>query len=86
MNLKEHLKKLLKDKEFEKEWCIPDVIELMVLRQIAGLTQKQLAEKVGTKQPSISRLENNSESVTLKFIGKVAYALGYRAKLEFEKL
>lgn len=51
-----------------------------------GITQKQLAEMIGTKQPSISRLENNEEETTLKMVGKIAYALGYRAKIELKKI
>ena len=86
MKLQKHIKECLKDEEFKKQWCIPDAIELVAFRNVAGLTQKQLAKKVGTKQPSISRLENNGDKCTLKFIGKVAYALGYKARLKFTKV
>jgi len=75
MKLKQHLKRLLRNKEFEKEFCIPDAGEILMIRKLRGLTQKQLAKKVGTAQSAISRLENNSDSVTLKFVGKIAYAL-----------
>jgi DNA-binding XRE family transcriptional regulator len=85
-NLQECIREMLKDEEFKKEWCIPDAIEIKFLRKIKGLTQKELAKMVGTKQEAISRLENNSESATLKFIGKVAYALGYQAKLVFKRV
>lgn len=46
------------------------------LRIKLGLTQTQLAEIVGTKQPSIARLENGEGSPSLSFLGKVAEALG----------
>jgi predicted transcriptional regulator len=86
MKLKELLSKLLEKPDFEKEFCIPDTWEFPILRRKAGLTQKQLAEKIGTKQPSISRLEVGDKGATLDFIGKVAYALGYRCQLKFTKL
>lgn len=41
-----------------------------------GMTQKELARKVGTKQPSIARLENGSSPPSLLFLEKVAKALG----------
>lgn len=86
MNLKQANEILLKDEEYKKEYCIPDAMEIRFLRIKEGLTQKKLAELVGTKQEGISRLENNSDQITLRFIGKVAYHLGYRARLEFDKL
>jgi predicted transcriptional regulator len=41
-----------------------------------GLTQAQLAEKVGTKQPSIARLESGQEAPRLSFLKRVVEALG----------
>lgn len=40
-----------------------------------GLSQSQLAKKVGTKQSSISRLESGHYNPTLQFLEKVAKAL-----------
>jgi hypothetical protein len=72
--------------EFLITWCTPSALELSILRKKAGLTQKELAQRVGTKQESISRLESHPEEVTLSFVGRVAYGLGYKAELRFEKL
>ena len=52
------------------------------LRMLRGLTQAQLAEMVGTRQPSIARLENGSSTPSLSFLSKIAEALG--AKIEFK--
>jgi transcriptional regulator with XRE-family HTH domain len=49
---------------------------------LRGLTQAQLAEMVGTRQPSIARLENDSSTPSLSFLSKIAEALG--AKIEFK--
>jgi transcriptional regulator with XRE-family HTH domain len=48
------------------------------LRILRGLTQEQLAELVGTKQPGIARLESGASTPTLSFLRKVAAALGAR--------
>jgi len=50
------------------------------LRMLRGLTQAQLAEMVGTRQPSIARLENGSSNPSLSFLQKIATALN--AKIE----
>lgn len=79
-------KKLLQDPEFAMEYSIPNAGELRIIRKMRHLTQLQLAKRIGTKQSSISSLELNDESTTLEFIGKVAHALGYKARLVFTKL
>src|SRR5687767_3095188 len=45
-------------------------------RRLAGLTQAQLAEKVGTASETISRLETGAATPSLAKIGAVADALG----------
>ena len=51
------------------------------LRIMQGLTQAQLAEMVGTRQPSIARLENGSSIPSLSFLNKVAIALNAKIEL-----
>lgn len=53
------------------------------LRILRGMTQAELAEKVGTQQPSIARLENGTKSPSLSFLNKVAKALNARIVLSF---
>ena len=56
------------------------------LREQSGLTQAELARKVGTTQAGISRLENpNYRNYSLKTLEKVAHALGARLKVELDK-
>jgi predicted transcriptional regulator len=45
------------------------------LRIARGLTQAQLADLVGTKQPSIARLESGAVPPSMSFLRKVAAAL-----------
>jgi DNA-binding XRE family transcriptional regulator len=51
------------------------------LRIQHGLTQAQLAEMVGTRQPSIARLENGSSVPSLSFLDRIATALDARIEL-----
>ncbi|NEP51069.1 MAG: helix-turn-helix transcriptional regulator [Moorea sp. SIO3C2] len=53
-------------------------------RTKAGLTQKQLAELVGTKQPVIARLEDaDYEGHSLSMLQKIARALNQRVAIAF---
>lgn len=53
-------------------------------RTTAGLTQKQLAELVGTKQPVIARLEDaDYEGHSLSMLSRIAAALGRRLDVRF---
>ena len=45
------------------------------LRILRGLTQSQLAERVGTHQPSIARLESGQSSPSLSFLKRIVEAL-----------
>ena len=56
-------------------------------RVVAGLTQAELAEKIGTKQPVIARLEDaDYEGHSLSMLQRIAIALGQRLKLQFVPL
>lgn len=50
-------------------------------REAAGLTQEQLADRIGTKKTAISRLENHAGSIKLSTLWKVSDALGRRLEL-----
>ena len=51
-------------------------------RQKAGLTQAQLAERVGTKQPVIARLEDaDYDGHSLTMLQRIAAALGQRLEV-----
>lgn len=51
------------------------------LRILRGLTQAQLAEMVGTRQPSIARLENGTRVPSISFLQKIAAALDARIEV-----
>ncbi len=72
----------LKDPEFVKaDHELGPGYQIARLRIMRGLTQAQLAELVGTKQPSIARLESGETLPSLAFLEKVASALDARLEI-----
>ena len=62
----------------------PDPVSLTKLREKRGLSQQQLAERMGTSQQAISRIESGEYGgFTLKTPEKIAEATGTRVKIEF---
>lgn len=60
--------------EMEAEFQV--VSEVIRKRLEKKMSQKQLADKVGTKQSAISRLESGESNPSINFLSKVAKALG----------
>lgn len=60
--------------------------QMIALRQAAGLTQEQMADRLGTKKGNISRLESVSSEVSprLSTLEEYARVLGYHVKVKFE--
>ena len=50
-------------------------------REAAGLTQEELADRIGTKKTAISRLENHAEDIKLSTLRRVTHALGKQLEL-----
>ena len=74
------LKEQLKDRDFSKDYYrhatyfrLAD--QMILLRKKRGVTQKGLAEKAGTTQTVVSRLENVSVHPSLETVIKLAEAL-----------
>jgi len=59
--------------------------EMLAARREAGLTQAQVAERMGTKAPAVARLENtlasDKHSPSLDTLRKYAAALGKRVEV-----
>jgi transcriptional regulator with XRE-family HTH domain len=45
------------------------------LREEAGLTQTQMAKRLGISQPTLNRLESASQNTTLKMLDQLCQAL-----------
>jgi len=87
VSLKALKKEAFKDKavsdEYEKlagEFEFID--QLISMRSKAGLTQDELAKRIGTAKSNISRLERGRGNPSWGTLQKYAQACGYRVKLE----
>ncbi|WP_035241694.1 helix-turn-helix domain-containing protein [Desulfobacter vibrioformis] len=62
--------------------------KLIEMRMSKGLTQAEIAKKMGTNKSNISRLEcgENVSFPTLATISKYANALGYKVNVEFKPI
>ncbi|MCL5289762.1 MAG: helix-turn-helix transcriptional regulator [Bacillota bacterium] len=79
---------LLQDQETKEEYDKLEVLyeikrEIIRLRTENKLSQAELAERVGTKQSAISRLEAGEYNPTLEFLAKVAKSLGKKIEIRF---
>jgi HTH-type transcriptional regulator / antitoxin HipB len=54
---------------------------LRELREEAGLTQQQLADKLNTKKSAISRIESHAEDIRLNTLQRYANALGKKLEI-----
>lgn len=58
-------------------------MEIHDLRQKRGLSQRELAERLGTTQSAVARLEAGNVSPSLPTLDKVAEALGVELVVSF---
>ena len=78
------------DAEFKKAWndldTQFDVLEMVIkAREEAGLTQEELARRIGTKQPALSRLERGGfQKAKIETLLKIANALNVRLTIQFQ--
>lgn len=83
--------KWMKDPAFRAEYErierdeMPMLDAILAARKDAGLTQAQVAERMGTKAPAVARLENalitGTPSPSLSTLRKYAAALGKRLEV-----
>ena len=88
-NWKDLKKELLNDKDVKEKYeelkpRYEFVLKLIQLREKRKLTQKQLAEKLNTKQSAISRLESGNTNVSIAFLEKIAKALDSEVYINFK--
>lgn len=91
MNLKTLKERALKNEDVKQAY---DVLEsefalidsLLSMRQKAGLTQEQLADRMGTQKGNISRLEKGSSNPSWKTLEKYAHACGFDISMAFKRI
>lgn len=57
---------------------------LREVRKEAGITQEELAKRIGTKKSNISRLESGRYNPSLDFLVKVAGGLGKQIQVSIK--
>jgi ribosome-binding protein aMBF1 (putative translation factor) len=82
-------KQLLKDPEFKAAYeSMANEFELasavIAARAVAGLTQEELADRMGAKQSLVARIESGDQNTTVKTLFRVAEATDTHLKITFE--
>ena len=83
------IKESLKDPEFRAEYerlaPYEELARIVIMRRGAlGLTQAELAARMGTTASAISRIESGQHATNAQTLKKLGNALGARAVLGFE--
>ena len=89
ISFKEHFDKAMQDPEIKAEYdrLGPEyeIIEAIIKKRIEKkMSQKELAQKMGTKQSALSRLESGTYNPSLLFLKKVASALDAKLSISFK--
>ena len=72
---------ILKNNEVQKELKKNEaeykfIEEIILARKERNLSQKDLAQLIGTRQSNISRFEHGNYNPSLDFLNKIAHAMG----------
>lgn len=62
------------------------IASLIEARTSAGMTQQELADKIGTKKTAISRIENGQQNLTIDMLIKISNALGKECDFVLEDI
>lgn len=88
--LNDYIAEKMKDLKFEKAWHDLDtefeLFESMIkAREKSGISQAELARRIGTKQPALSRLERGGfNKATVETLGKIADALNFKLVIKLQ--
>ncbi|MDB9313956.1 helix-turn-helix transcriptional regulator [Spirulina sp. CS-785/01] len=59
---------------------------IIAMRRKLALTQRELAEKAGIKQPQLARLETGKQSPRLETLAEIAASVGYAVEIKLVPL
>jgi len=82
-------KKWMKEPKYRKAYAVLEeefvlASVLIEARNRAGLTQQELARKMGTTQPVVARLESGRVRPSMRTLGRLTKAAGSRLLIRFE--
>ena len=88
LDFDDYLTKTLKNKAIRREYdrLQPEfavINALIEARQEKGVTQGELARRMGTTQSAIARLESGNANPSLNFLHRVAQALSAQLEVRF---
>jgi len=74
---------------YEYELLAPEfelIDQLLHMRNSAGLTQDEVAQRMGTKKSNISRLEKGNTNPSWNTLGKYAAACGFKISVNAQSV
>lgn len=88
VDFQEYLNEKLKNRKFRKYYdeCgkqLEIAYQILKLRKQKGISQLELAKKVGTKQSNIARIEAGQQNFSIDTLEKIASAFKRELKIEF---
>jgi len=90
VDFQEYLCEKLKNPKFKKYYDeygkqLEIAYQILKLRKQKGISQGELAKKIGTKQSDIARMESGQQNFTTDTLQKIASAFKRDLKIEFIK-
>ena len=87
-SVRAHVQAELKDPRFAKRFeegvrALRLGYQISLAREQAGITQGELARRIGTRQSNISRMEQGNYNFSVEMLDKIAQALNYKLQIEF---
>lgn len=83
-----HERRMREDSEYRREYDALEeefalIAAMLDARQKAGLTQAQVAERMGVKQPVVAKIEGGKSNVSFDTLKRYAHATGCKIKVDF---
>ncbi len=86
-DLQKHIQESMADPGFQKAWKETEptyelIRQIIALRLRKGLTQRELARRIGTTQSVIARIESGGQNMSIRTLKKIANELDADVKIE----
>ena len=87
-SFQDYLAGQLRDPEFKKYYDeygkqLEISYQILKLRKKKGISQAELAKKIGTKQSNIARIEAGKQNFSINTLEKIAKVFGCNLKIDF---
>lgn len=85
--LNEYIERQLEDPEFAEAWCEGEyqAMRALVLARVeSGLSQRELSDRAGVPQKTISLIETADTNTTVRTLSKLARGMGKVLSISFE--